>query len=295
MSRKSFVKYIVLFIVTFFIIDGITNKFLEGGLNRYYGIGESNRIALIGHSHLMLGIDKIQLENALGKGVSKYTREGVNVNDRKIMIEQLLNHNSNLEMIIYGVDAWTFTGEGLSQNSYKLFYPFLDDNNIKDYVFDSTDYIDFLTKKYIKSSRYNEQLVSGALRGYLKKWTNLKYGTVDTLKLVETIKNKNFRKINNNQQNIKVFLETLDLLKQNNIKVILLYVPTIDKLESVQQQSFDETIEIFEELNDENITFLNLQNPWSSKYELFYDPIHLNPKGQKEITNELITFLNIKK
>lgn len=293
MSKKSFILYITLFIGLFIVADRGVSMFLEEGLNRYYGIGESNEIALVGHSHLMLGIDKVPLETALKTGVSKYTREGVNVSDRLIMIKQLLNKNPNLKTVIYGVDAWTFTGEGLSENSYKLFYPFLDDATIDDYVCKNSERLDYFSKKYLTSSRYNEQLVSGALRGYFKKWDNLKYGTVDTLKLIKTIKNDSYRKINNNNANIKIFKETMALLKQNDIKIILLYVPTIDMLENVQQDNFDKTIKIFEAQTDDHLVFVNFQEPWSHNYNLFYDPIHLNPRGQKQITEELITFLKL--
>ncbi|MFK7833716.1 MAG: hypothetical protein AB8B52_10600 [Winogradskyella sp.] len=293
MSKKPFILNIILFVFLFVIADSALGSFLENGLNKYYGIGESNEIALVGHSHLMLGIDKVQLEVALKKGVSKYTREGVNVNDRLIMIKQLLNNNKNLKTVIYGVDAWTFTGEGLSENSYKLFYPFLDNANIDFYVREHTDRLDYMTKKYIHSSRYNEQLIGGALRGYFKKWDNLKYGKVDTLKLVKTIKNESYRKINSNSVNIKLFKETITLLKQNNINIILLYVPTIDKLQDIQLDDFNKTIEIFENQTDDKVTFVNFQEPWSNRYDLFYDPIHLNPEGQKQITKELITFLKL--
>ena len=96
MSKKSFILSIVLFIFSLFLLDRLLNEFLEKGLNQYYGIGESNEIALIGHSHLMLGLNKLQIEDALKKGVSKYTREGVNVSDRLVMIKQLLKKNTNL-------------------------------------------------------------------------------------------------------------------------------------------------------------------------------------------------------
>ena len=129
------------------------------------------------------------------------------------------------------------------------------------------------------------------MRGYLKKWTNFKYGTVDTLKLIKTIENEAYRKVNNNSENIRVFEETLSLLKANNISVILLYIPTIDKLEKAQSENFDKTIRIFKDQEGENVEFINFQEPWSHRYDLFYDPIHLNPEGQKIITHELIKIL----
>ena len=291
MSKKSFILSIVLFIFSLFLLDRLLNEFLEKGLNKYYGIGESNEIALIGHSHLMLGLNKLQIEEALKKGVSKYTREGVNVSDRLVMTKQLLKKNTNLKTVIYGVDAWTFTGEGLSENSYKLFYPFLDDPIIDDYVYNNSERVEYISKKYLKSSRYNEQLISGAMRGYLKNWTNLKYGIVDTLKLMKTIENQTFRKINNNSDNIRVLEETLSLLRENNINVILLNLPTIDKLTTIQKEDFNNTFRIFKNLTNDQVEFVDFQEPWSHRYDLFFDPIHLNPKGQSLITEKLIECL----
>lgn len=291
MNKRTFLLTITVFIVLFLIMDRTVASILEKGLKTYYGLDDESELALVGHSHLMLGVDKVALEKQLGINVSKYTREGVNVSDRLVMIEQLLNTNHKIKTVIYGVDAWTFTGEGLSANSYKLFYPFFDDPTIDDYIKQHSSFSDYSSKKYIKTSRYNEQLIAGAMRGYLGKWDNLKYGTVDITKLKTQIQEESFRKVNNDQQNIEIFYKTLSLLKSRGIKVILLHVPTVDLLETYQQESFNETMAIFENVVDEDVAFLDLQEPWSSKYELFYDPIHLNPKGQEVITGALIDYL----
>jgi hypothetical protein len=269
-------------------LDRLVAGILEYGLYRYYGLGSKAEIAVVGHSHLMLGVDKDLLEKELQVDeIAKYTREGVNVTDRYYMIQQLLENNKNLSTVIYGVDAWTFTGEGLSQNSHKLFYPFLDDPGISDYVKANDDFIDFLTKKTIKTTRYNEQLISGAFRGLLGKWDNLKFGKVDVSKLKQELEQGIYRRINNAEENITYFENTLEILKENKINVILVYIPTIKELEYNQQEAFDETIELFKSYKSDNVQFINLQDPWSKDYELFYDPIHLNPSGQKIITKEL--------
>lgn len=291
MNKKTFLFTITIFILLFVVLDRAVALGLEKGLKAYYGLNEESELALVGHSHLMLGVDKVALEKQLGITVSKYTREGVNVSDRLVMIEQLLNTNPKIKTLIYGVDAWTFTGEGLSANSYKLFYPFFDDPNIDAYIKDHSSFSDYSSKKYIKTSRYNEQLIAGAMRGYLGKWDNLKYGTVDIPKLKTQLQEQSFRKIHNDQQNIETFHQTLSLLKSKGIKVLLLHIPTVDLLETYQKKEFNETMTIFENVVDDDVTFLNLQEPWSSKYELFYDPIHLNPKGQQEITGVLINYL----
>lgn len=291
MNKRTFLFTITVFILLFVVLDRVVALGLEKGLKAYYGLNEESELALVGHSHLMLGVDKVALEKQLGINISKYTREGVNVSDRLVMIEQLLNTNPNIKTVIYGVDAWTFTGEGLSANSYKLFYPFFDDPSIDAYIKDHSSFSDYSSKKYIKTSRYNEQLIAGAMRGYLGKWDNLKYGTVDIPKLKTQLQEQSFRKIHNDQHNIETFYQTLSLLKSKGIKVLLLHIPTVDLLETYQKKEFNETMTIFENVVDDDVTFLNLQEPWSSKYELFYDPIHLNPKGQQEITGVLINYL----
>ncbi|MGB5820435.1 MAG: hypothetical protein WBG90_13205 [Saonia sp.] len=256
-------------------------------------MNENAEIAIVGHSHLMLGIDKERIEEEFDIKVSKYTREGVNVTDRYIMLQQLLESNEQMKTLIYGVDAWTFTNKGLSSNSYKLFYPFLDSRAVKDYVYAHSSPIDYMAKRIIRTTRYDELLLSGSVRGYLGEWTNLKFGKVDVEGLKTNIANGNFRKIKNARENIRVFRETLELLAENNIRVILLYVPTIDLLTEVQELEYGDTLRFIEEISGEfnNVEFLNLQGPMSHDHTLFYDAIHLNPEGQAIATQELISYI----
>ena len=164
--KRKGIRIITFFFISFLILDFTVSIFLKNGLEKYYGLDAEAKIALIGHSHLMLGIDKVKMEDKLGVNVAKYTSEGVNVSNRKLMIEHLLNKNDEIETIIYGVDAWTFTGEGLSENSHVLFYPFLSDSSINKFVKNNTSQIDYWTRKIIKSSRYNENLIASSIRGY---------------------------------------------------------------------------------------------------------------------------------
>jgi len=290
-------KIIIFSVVIFFACDTFLGYFLTKGLEKYYGLNTSSEVALVGHSHLMLGIDKSMLEKGLNKSVAKYTREGVNVSDRKIMVKQLLQHNPNLKTVIYGMDAWSFTGEGLSDNSYKLFYPFLEDNNVDTYVNNQADFSDYWVHKIIKTSRFNEGLINSSIRGYLDNWSNLKIGEVDTLQLKKEIALGRYRKIDNSVENVAILKETLAELESHNIEIILLYIPTIDLLNGAEKNKFKESISIIENLSKEfkNVKFISLLEPWSHDHSLFFDQIHLNPKGQKVITEELIKKLNLKK
>lgn len=288
------IRILILFMVIFFILDSLISEFLNTGLKKYYGIGTNASLALVGHSQTMLGIDSEKIEEELNLNVAKYTREGVNVADRQIMIKQLLNDNKDLQFIVYGVDAWLFTGEGLSQNSYTLFYPFMDEPFVRKYVKEYAPTFDYFTHRFIKTTRFNAQLISGAFRGYLSNWKNLKYGHIDVQKFKESIRNKHFRRINTNKNKIDLLIETVEELRENHIEVFLVYIPTIDLLNETGIQEFNKTIQIFESLdfNYDNVTFFNYLEPYSHDHNIFYDAIHLNPKGQKTITLQLISDLN---
>lgn len=283
------IKKLGLFIFAFFLLDWGIAGFLEKGLFQYYGLGNENKIALVGHSHLMLGVNKLELESRLKQPVSKYTREGVNVADRELMIEQLLEENPKLEWVIYGVDAWMFTGEGLSSNSYKLFYPFMDQDKIAGYVKESTSFPDYAQHKWIKTSRYNEGLINSAMRGHLSNWSNFKLGKVDVNQLEENVNNGIFRKINSDEENRKIFLRTIKNLESKGIKVVLVYVPTISIYNQVEPEKFQKELDFFQSLADQNpsLFYLEYLNQWESQYEFFFDPIHLNPDGQKAFTDSL--------
>lgn len=290
---KKHLLYLIIFISTFFLLDYVVHSFLEKGLHNYFGIGKTNEIALIGHSHLMLGINKSKLEEKIGKPISKYTSEGVNVSDRKLMINYLLENNPNIKYIVYGVDAWMFTGEGLSKNSYKLFLPFMDDQSINKEIKNQAPFDEYLQKNIIRTSRYTETLINSSLRGHLSNWSNLKIGIVDTLKLKQNIINGDFRKINSTLENKKIFEETIALLNKKNIKVILVYVPTISYYNKGEPQKFNDELNYFRQLNNNNpmVEYLEYIEIWENKYNYFFDPIHLNPQGQEAFTNAFSTDL----
>lgn len=117
--------HILLFLLAFVCVDRLIGWGLNVGLNRYFGLTQHSEVLFVGHSHLMLAVDKEGFEQGTATEVSKYCREGVNVADRLEMVRQFLAspYSDSLKVVIYGVDQFMFTGEGLSMNSYKLFYP----------------------------------------------------------------------------------------------------------------------------------------------------------------------------
>lgn len=270
----------------FLLVDTSIGIILRSGLHKYYGIGTKSKIALIGHSHLMLGIDKLNLEKKLKQPISKYTSEGVNIADKKIMVQYLLKNNSKTKTVIYGVDAWMFTGEGLSTNSYKLFLPFMDEKSVRQKVLEEAPVEEYWQKLLFKSSRFSETSINSAIRGHLGNWSNFKFGKVDTAQLISNINNRNFRKINSTKENRRIFEETLKILGQRQVKVVLVYVPTIKYYNRAEPSKFNLELLYFRSLQKrfKNVVYLEYLKGWEDKYDYFFDPIHLNPEGQSAFT-----------
>lgn len=287
---------IVLLVIGFFIIDNCVNSLMMKGVNNYYGLNQDSKILLIGHSHLMLSVDKEKLERELGMKVSKYCREGVNVSDRKVMVDHFLNsgHADSLEYMLYGVDLATFTKEGLSDNSYKLFYPFMDNENIDIYIKSQSGDFDYILHKLIKTTRFhNDGLKNSALRGLFHNWDNFKSNVIDIEEYREWQLQGNERHIKMNEQLIEEFKETIKSVTDRGIKVILVNSPTVDLLNQYEPDKYSKVMAWFKEYanNDELIYFLDFNPKYESNYNIFSDRIHLNKTGQQIITDEIINYI----
>lgn len=294
---KKRIIHILIFTVLLISIDRGVGILLNHGLNRYFGLNEPSKVLLIGHSHLMLATNKSAFEKGIGKPVSKYCREGVNVEDRYVMIKHFLSskHSDSLKYVLYGVDQFMFTGAGLSKNSYKLFYPFMDVPVMNNYIKSSaTTSYDYWLHKLVHSSRYSDALINSAIRGWRYDWSNYKSGQLDIKVLQEQIATNKQRKIDLNKELIQTFENTLQLLTQRNISVILVNTPIAMPLNEYEPDSYRHIISYFQEITKKNrlISYWDYNPVYSNNYSLFFDPIHLNPKGQEVITQELIQNFN---
>ena len=293
MKFRTFILRLSIFLIIFFSIDFVVSKILKKGIDTFYGLDSCSQILLIGHSELMLAVDKVRMEDELGYKVSKYTREGVNVADRLIMIRQYfdLPCSDSIKIVLYGVDQFIFTGEGLSANSYKLFYPFMENKIIDEYVKQHVkNKYDYWSHKVVRTSRYTDALVNAAYRGFKHNWGNFKVGSVDINQLKTDLENNVGRHIMFEEENIKLFEETLNFLQQKNIQVFLINTPIVDLLNDSEPEKYTQILSMFEdyELQYANVTLLDFNPEFSSDYTLFYDYIHLNKKGQEVVTDAII-------
>lgn len=280
------------YIIAFIAVDRGLGIFINEGLNRYFGLNQHSEVLLIGHSHLMLATDKAKLETALNCRISKYCREGVNVADRYQMVKQYLEspYSDSLKIVLYGVDQFMFTGTGLSSNSYKLFYPFMDEKNIDQYIYDNTDRYDYWLHKLFCSTRYSDALLNSSIRGWRHDWSNYKSGFLKVEDLREQITKGQQRHIAFEPELMETFERTLQLLVEKNIKVVLVNTPIANLLNQYEPEQYEKIISYFHDKAKSSpfIYYWDMNPEYSERYELFFDPIHLNPQGQKVANDKII-------
>jgi hypothetical protein len=288
-SIKKNLFRILLFVGFVIILDYVVSVLLLKGIENNYGLKTDSDILLIGHSHLMLAIDKKRLEKSTRLKVSKYTREGVNVSDRKIMIDHYFETcTGKPKFVVLGIDPWLFTGEGLSSNSYLLFLPFMDTPEVNKYIKETASgKFDYLKANWVRTSRFNSTLLNASIRGYLKNWDNLKIGTVDTIMLNKEITDGNFRHITLSHDLIKDFSASLGFLNKEHVNVILLNTPVYRPLLAAQVSDYKHVmflIDSIKKVECPEAILVDLVPHFSSQSSYFFDPIHMNPLGQKKVT-----------
>lgn len=285
-----------LFLVVFVGLDRLIGWGLNVGLNRYFGLDRPSQVLFVGHSHLMLAVDKEAFERGTGMAVSKYCREGVNVADRYEMVRQFLALPAadSLKVVVYGVDQFMFTGEGLSQNSYKLFYPFMDELHIGHYIRQSTDWQDYAAHKAVCTLRYSDPLINSSLRGWAGNWANYKVGHLDVAALKEQVARGQQRRIKFEPDLMRRFEQTLRLLETRGLTVILVNTPIVKPLNEFEPERYARFIRYMKQLDasSPHIIYWDFNPEFSDHYALFFDPIHLNADGQRVINAELVKRFN---
>lgn len=280
--------FLLLFWACDFLVAGF---FLKEGLERYFGLNDPAPVLCVGHSHTVLGIDKMGMEKALGLPVAKYARQGADPSNRLAMIRHYLAlHPQGPRYLVYDVDAHTFTSAGLSANSHRLFYPFMDVPVVRRYIrSQAEDPMEYWPRRFLRAPRFDEVTIALSLRGWLKKWTNLKFGQVDVAALEEKIQRGDFRPIEFNPDAIALLEETIRLAREHNIHLVLAYIPTIDVFNAAEPEKYRRAIALLESYaaKDEGITFFNYNPDFAHRHELFYDPVHMNPQGQEQLTRKL--------
>lgn len=266
--------------------------FLRTGTDKYYGLDQHSEILMIGHSELMLAVDKAAMEQQTGRKISKYCRQGVNIRDRFEMVKHYLNLPvaDSLKIVIYGVDPFLFNDAGeLSNNSYKLFYPFIGDENFDRYIHENAkDQFDYYAHKLICCSRYNDELINCAVRGWLKNWDNMKFGKVNIQRTMTAADAGKIARIKPDSAQIEVFKTTINYIVSKGYRVVLLNTPNVFPLIAANGDAYLSIIKMYEDMAQHpQIDFWNFDKEMSKQYDLFFDNIHLNNEGQKVMSEKI--------
>jgi hypothetical protein len=282
---------IILGISLFFIIDYVAGWCLEEGLKRYYGLCQHSKILIVGHSHMMLGIQRDLLEEETHSKVSKYTRQGVGLQERHLMTRQFLESpfSDSLKVALLGVDCWSFQGEGLSKNVHTLFYPFMDNSEVDDYVSQHSDFMDYWLHKLIHLTRFSEEGLNCSVSGWMG-WDKNRKNSALTKEAFEKRRINWERPITFNPSLINELETCIRDLNDKNVRVILVNTPTYRGINDAYPKDYQKIMNYYQKLAAENpmVDFWNFSPKYQDSLHYFFDPIHLNVYGQEAITKEII-------
>lgn len=294
---QRFVARAFMLLVLFLGVDRVLGWVVRTGLDRYYGLNAPAAVLCVGHSHTVLGIDKVMLEQKLGVPVAKFALEGANTSDRLIMTRYFFaRHPNGVRAVLYDVDAHTFTGSGLSSSSYQLLFPFIDDPDVRAYIKrNCPSSAQYLLCRLLCAPRYSEQFLALAVRGYLKNWSNFKPGTIDPRRLGQFLGPGRLRHIAFDPDNLKEFANTVEFVRDRGATMFLVYIPTLDQLNQAEPEKFARAMGILAQCAATNsqVALLDYNKELQGRHELFYDPIHMNRQGQGEVTERLVVDLKL--
>lgn len=276
-------------IVLFFFIDFIISVFLIIGLNKYYGFSQQPDILVNGSSIAMSGFNKEAIEAKTGLSISTYVSEGVGVKDRYAMVEHFFQlYPEGTKTVVYELNPVLLSNIKTAENVYTIFYPYLDDDAISKYVKENANKREFYISKIIRSKRFDPRLLRLILMGYFNVYDNLKINTLDTMAIMRESINVEEQLIVMEETSIRVFEETVEIIRNNKADVLLVMMPMyFSKLETFNKESYKELCNYFGEFASsyEDVRFVDLnQDSLITNPKYFSDPLHYNLYGQRRIT-----------
>jgi len=293
MLRKLTVRSIIS-LVLWFTLDSLLSILLFNGLSKNYGLKQYSEAFIVGHSHVIMALDRKEIEDSLGIKLSKYTREGVNMKERLLMTKQYLSspYADSVKYVIVGVDIYSFQQEGLSENSHLLFYPFFDDTEISHYLKSECSTWDYCQHKYIRLSRYSDDVINASFRGWTNDDRNRKTNQFDA-KTPEAALKKWMRPIGFNKELMNSLDSIIDISNRTGAITILLNTPTMSIINRYQPERYDSIISYYHNrvAAEKNVYFLDLNPTYQDSIYLFSDPVHMNVEGRKRVTDALINYI----
>lgn len=295
MSFRSTIFVLVAFLALLISFDRLGAMILRHGLDINFGLDQESDVLILGHSHITLATDKTRMEKELGVSISKYARPGVTVADRYVMAKQYLDkfQGKKLKHVLYGVDQFTFSDKGLSENSYALFYPWMDDAGVSAYVKDCASAQQFWIHKLFHLTRYTDETIYASISGFCRSWKNRKHSVMNTSVYDAKLAKKNERTIHIEDSSYELLYKTIRMFTDKGIRVTLVNLPTYYRLHEYETEKYAAICNIFSQIACENeyVEYLDLNDEICENHEFFRDALHVNYKGQQATTDKLIQSL----
>ncbi len=290
-------KRLIVFTVLFFLIDFAIAATLLTGLNKYFGLNSNAKILVNGSSMSLAGFNKTKIETATNKSVAFYSRNGVSLEDRKTMLEHYFNTTTQkTDVVVLEVNPLLFSKRFTAANVYMLFLPFMDDPAMDKFIKSKTTFKDYCVRKLIRTSRYNLDLFSLSLKGYMGIYENKKTQVLDANALNGLKSKVNSVPVEFNSDKVALFKRTIALVENHSKKIILVNMPIFDsKMRTFKPEEYQVFLSFIKEFttNHQNISFLDLNQPEiTTNPNLFSDPLHVNVEGQVKASEALVQFVN---
>lgn len=294
--HKTFFIKMMLFSILFIFLDFVISVLLLSGLKKYYGFDKDPEILINGSSMAMSGFNRTELELSTNETVANYSHEGVSVEDRQAMINYFFHENAKgVKTVIYEVSPLIFSDERTADNVYTIFFPYLDDKFIDNYVKEKASKKEYYINKIIRTKRFDSRLVRLIIFGYIKKFDNLKTNKLDTSILEPTASIRGKNRVNLEKSKIEIFENTIDLIRSHNSSIILVMMPMYHiKFHSFSSTEYDILCKYFMDFcsSREGIEFLDLnQDSLIYNSDYFSDQLHFNVYGQEQITRIISSYL----
>lgn len=296
MSFKKFFFRLLVFLAVFALVDFATSELMLKGLNKFYGFDKNPRILINGSSMSISGFNKSDIEIETNQKVSLYAKEGVGIEDRYVMLEQFFSeHPRTVKTVIYEINPLLFSNKLTANNVYTIFYPYIDNGAINEYIKKRAGKLDYVVHKYCHASRFDALTINFVLKGYLNNYNNFKTGSLNSQTAYFSNSELGKVMLEKGADKLKVFEKTMKLLQDNNTDVVLVMMPVYSQKQATfDTVSYNNLVTFYKtySTNNKNVVFLDLNTKdFSHNALLFSDLLHLNREGQKKVTRSVSAYL----
>ena len=296
MKFAGFASRIIIFLLLFSGLDFAASKFMLKGLNKFYGFDKKPEILINGSSMSLSGFHKTAIESQVNQKVAIYAKEGVGIEDRYAMLQQFfLDHQGSVKTVIYEVNPLLFSDKLTAANVYTIFYPYMDNKAIDEYIHNRAGSLEYYAHKYCRASRFDVLTINFALKGYMNNYDNLKTNAINPETAYFSKEEHGKKMVDFNKEKMAVFEKTMKLLQDNNTKVVMVMMPIYyQKRATFDSASFSQ-LDLFYKgyaESNRNMYYLDLNtNDLTHNASIFSDVLHLNREGQKKVTESVVNFL----